>query len=122
MIGPIRRKLMIPCLREGHLWPLLGVRTLAWHRFARQVMADEQEDRAILRLQRRTQLGTRYYMWMVYRIVRDAGKRPRLVPERIYMPDDEDTASLLGTPDALRGRPYFAADTRAIEQLPSGAS
>lgn len=37
MIGQVRRKLLVPALKERQFWVLLGTKALAWRRFVREL-------------------------------------------------------------------------------------
>ena len=101
---------MVTALRERHFLVLLGRRTMAWRRFLRSLAEDPGQDLAVLRLRRHPPLGWRYYVWVTYRLERTRRGRPRLIPQQLFMPADEDADSRLGTPPELADRPFFDPD------------
>ena len=101
----LRAKRFLEVVTNGPFEELLGDSAQLWLGFCAW-LTEEGHDRAILRLYAGEEAGGPYFLWVVYRIVRE-GEAVGLRVEAMVLPK-EDPDTRLSTPEEVEGEPFFA--------------
>jgi len=101
----VRAKRFLQVVTEGPFEELLGEASDRWLAFC-AALAEEGYDRAILRLYAGEDVGSPYFLWLVYRLV-PGPDAPGMRLESMALPADGPEGRL-ETPEELKGEPFLA--------------